>query len=84
MLLEETVLFTTKGVCKIQYSTRVCKYYPNLTLHIAGLRIYNGKSVIVKNWTIVTGKRATVPILEEWDMLDYLSERNIIHFRSFF
>ena len=32
-----------------------------LTLHIAGLRIDNGKSVIVKSWNIFRWKRATVP-----------------------
>ncbi len=35
-----------------------------LTLHIAGLRNNNGKSVIVKSWNIVRRTRATVPILE--------------------
>ncbi len=64
MLLEETVLFTTKRVRKIQYLTRFGNHYPMLTLHIAGLRIYNAKSVIVENWNIDRGKRATVPILE--------------------
>ena len=64
MLLEETVLFTTKRVCKIQYFTRVFNHYPMLTLHVAGLRIYNGRSVIIKNWNIVRGKRATVPIVK--------------------
>ena len=53
------------------------------TLHIAGLRIYNGKSVIVKSLNIVRGKRATVPILELWGTADYLVERNIILFRCF-
>ena len=84
LLLEETVLFTTKRACKIQYLTRVCNYHPIVILHIAGWRIYNGKSVIVKSCNIVRGKRATVPILELWDTVDYLLERNIIHFRGFF
>ena len=55
-----------------------------LTLHIAGLRVYNGKGVICKSWNIVRGKTATVPTLEVWDMVDYLLERNIIPFKSFF
>ena len=55
-----------------------------LTLHIAGLRIYNGKTVIVKSWIKIRGKRATVPILEYWDTVDYLLARSIIHFRCFF
>ena len=62
LLLEETVQFTTKRVCKKkQFLTRVCNHYPMLTPHIAGLRVYNGKSVIVKSWNIFRGKRATVP-----------------------
>ena len=64
LLLEETVLFATKRICKIHYLTRVCNHYPMLTVHFAGLRVYNGKSVIVKSWIIVRGKTATVPILE--------------------
>ena len=43
---------------------KVCNLYPMLSLHIAGLRIYNGKSVNVRSWNIVKGKGATVPILE--------------------
>ena len=83
--LEEIVLFTTKRVCKKQFLTRVCNHYPMLTLHIAGLRVYNGKSVIVKSWNIVRGKKATVPIPKEpRDTVDFLLERNIIHFRCFF
>ena len=84
LLLEETVLYTTKRVCKKLFLTRVCNLYPMFTLHIAGLRVYNGKSVIVKSWNIVRGKRAMVPILCQWDTVDYLLERNIIHFRCFF
>ena len=84
LLLEETVLFTTKRVCKIQFLTNVCNHYPMFTLHIAGLRVYNGKIVNVKSWNIVRGKRATVPIPEQWETVDYLLERNIIHFRCFF
>ena len=49
-----------------------------LTLHVAGLSINNGKSVIVKSWNKVRGKRTTVPILEQWDTVDYLLERNNI------
>ena len=64
LLLEEVVLFTTKRVCKIQFLTKVCNHYPMFTLHIAALRVYNGKSVIVKSWNIVRGKKVTVPILE--------------------
>ena len=41
--------FTTKRVCQIQFVARVCNHYPMLTLHIAGLRIYNGKSLFVES-----------------------------------
>ena len=34
-----------------------------LTLHIAGLRVYNGKSVIVESWSIVRGKEPRYPYL---------------------
>ena len=64
LLLEETVLFTTKRVCKKKFLTKVCFLYPMLTLHFAGLRVYNDKSVIVKSWNKVGGKRATVLIVE--------------------
>ena len=84
LLLEETVPFTTQRVCKKQVLTRVCNHYPMLTLHNTGWRVYKGKSVIVRSWNIVRGKKATVPILELWDPVDYLLERNIIHFRCFF
>ena len=49
LLLEENVLFTTKRVCKIQFLTRVCNQDPMLTLHIAGLRVDNSKSDIIKS-----------------------------------
>ena len=55
-----------------------------LTLHIAGLRIFNDKSVIVMSWNIVRGRRTTVPVLEWWDTVDYSLERKIIIFRCFF
>ena len=59
VLLEEIVLLTTGRVCKIQKLTRVCSQYPTLTLHFAGLRVYDGKSVFVKSWNTVRGKRTT-------------------------
>ena len=54
------------------------------TLRITGLRVDNGKSVSVKSWNLVRGKRATLPILKWWDTVDYLLERNIIQFEGFF
>ena len=46
--LEETVLFTTKKICKIQNLTKVCNGSPMLNLHIAELHSYIGKSVNLK------------------------------------
>ena len=56
LLLEETVHSTTVTVCKIQLVMRVCKHYPMLALHIAGLGFRNGKSVIVMRREIIRGK----------------------------
>ena len=84
-LLSKTVLFSSEGICKKQpYLTRVCNHYPLMTLQIAGLRIYNGKSVIVKSWKTVRGKKTMVPSVEKWETVECLLERNIIHFGYFF
>ena len=71
------LLFTSERTCKIHYLTRVCNQYPMLTLHIAGLPIYNGKSLNGKNWKLVTGKWMKVPILEWRYTIEYLLGRNI-------
>ena len=47
LLLEETVLFTTKRVCKPQFVSKICNHDPMFTLHIAGLRVDKSKSVII-------------------------------------
>ena len=70
LLFEETVLFATKIVCKKQKLTRVCNQYPMLALLNAGLRIYIGKSFLVKSGSIVRGKRTTVPTGEQWERVD--------------
>ena len=54
------------------------------TVHIAGLRLYNSKSVIVKSCNIVKKQRTTVPIIEWGDTVDCLLERNINQFRCSF
>ena len=54
------------------------------TLHIAGLRVDNSKSVIIKSWNIVKGKRAEVPKFEQRDTIDKLLQSKIIHFYTFF
>ena len=63
LLLEETVFYDQESRQKT-ILTRGCNPYPMFTLHIAWLSVYNGKSVLVKSWNIVRGKRATIPIVE--------------------
>ena len=46
MLLEGTVLFDSERIYEMQVEARVCNHYSILTLHSAGLRIYNGKRLI--------------------------------------
>ena len=82
MLFEKMVLFTSKSVCKIRFMTELCNHYPILNLHIAGLRVDNSKSVILKSSNIVRGKRTKVPITEWLDTIEYLLERNKIYFKS--
>ena len=64
LLLEETVLLYDQKSLQNAILTVVRYHYPNLTLHFAELRIYNGKIVIVKSWAAVRGKITTVPVLE--------------------
>ena len=54
-----------------------------LTQHIARLRIYNGKTVIVKIWNIVRGKATTLPIIDKRSTVEGLLERIIIPFKGF-
>ena len=56
VLLDETVLFTTKRVCKIQFTSEICNHDSMITLHIAGLRVDISESVIIKGWNIVCGE----------------------------
>ena len=76
--------FRTKGVCKNKSLPHVCNEYPMFTLHTAGLRIYNGKSVSAMSWNIVRGKKTTIPILEYWDTVDFLLERKLINLKKNF
>ena len=47
---------STKRVCRIHYMTRFCNLYLLVTLHFAGMRIYSGKSGIVKSWNTIRGR----------------------------
>ena len=72
MLLEKTVPITTKRVCKKQFVSEICNHDPMFTLHFAGLRVDNSKSVIIKRWNIVLEKRTEVPTFEQRDTIDKL------------
>ena len=50
------------------------------TLHFAGLRVDNSKSVIIKSWNIVWGERTEVPKFEQKDAINNLLQSKIIHF----
>ena len=56
--LRKLFFLTTERMCKKHYLTRVCRYYPMLILHIAGLRIYYGRSVNIQSWNIVRWERS--------------------------
>ena len=76
MLFEKTELFFCQKVCKVPSMTNFWKHYPMLTLHFAGLRVGNSKSVIVKNWNTVRAKWIQAPILEKQATIESLVERN--------
>ena len=64
--------------------TEICGHDPMFTLHIAGLRVDNSKSVLVKSWNIVWGERTEVPKFEQRDAIDNLLQSKIIQFYAFF
>ena len=51
-------------------------------LHIAGLRVDNSKSVIIKSWNIVWGERNEVPKFEQRDTINNLLQSKIIQYIS--
>ena len=55
-----------------------------LTLHIAGLRVDNSKSVIIKSWNMIWGEWTGVPKFEQKDTIDKLLQSIIIDFYTFF
>ena len=57
---------------------------PNFTLHVAGLRVDNSKSVFIKSWNIVWGERTEVPKFEQKDAIDKLLQSKIILSYTFF
>ena len=55
-----------------------------VTLQIAGLRISNGKRVIIKSWNIFWGEHTELPKIEQNDTIDYLLQSKITHFYKIF
>ena len=72
LVVEITVPFTSKRVCKIKFMSEICNHDPMFTLHIAGLRVDNSESVITESSNIVWGERSEVPKLEQKDTTDNL------------
>ena len=64
--------------------SEICIHDSMFTLHIAGLRVDNSKSVIIESWNIVSGERPEVPKLEQRDTIDNLLQNKIVHFYIFF
>ena len=84
LVVEKTVPFTSKGVCKIQFVSEFWNHDPIFTLQIAGLRVDNSKIVIIKSWNIVWGDWSKVPKFEMKDTIDNLLQSKIVHFYKFF
>ena len=55
-----------------------------LNLHFTALHFFIGKSVILKRWNIVIGKRSKAPIVEYRYKTEKILERSFIHFRCSF
>ena len=68
----------------MQFMPEICNHVTMFILHIAGLRVDNSKSVIVKRWNIVWGKRTEVPKSEQRDTIDSLLLCKVIIFRHSF
>ena len=84
LVVEKTVPFTSKRVCKIQLMLEICNHDPFFTLHIAGLRVDNSKSVNIKSWNIVWGERTEVPKFDQRDTITNLLQSKVIRFYTFF
>ena len=84
LVVEKIVPFASKRVCKIQFMSEICNHDPMFTLHIAGLRVDDSKSVIIKSWNIVGGERTEVPKFEQRDTINNLLQSKILHFYTFF
>ena len=84
LVVEKTVPFTSKRVCKIQFLSEICNHDPMFTLHIAGLRVDNSKSVFIESWKIVWGERTKVPKFQQRDTNNILCQSKNVHFYTFF
>ena len=61
LVVEKTVPFKSESVCKLQFRSEFSNLDPLFTLDIAGLRVDNSKSVILKIWNIAWGERTKLP-----------------------
>ena len=84
LVVEKTLLFTHKRVCKTHFIWEIGNHDPMFTLHIAGLRADNSKSVIVKSWNIVWGERTEVQKFEQRNTIDNLLQSKSIYFQTSF
>ena len=64
--------------------SEICDHDPMSTLHIAGWRVDDSKSVIIKSWNMVRGERTGVPKFERRDTIDNLLQSRIIRFYTIF
>ena len=62
----------------------ICNHDPLFILRIAGLRVDNSKSVIIKSWNIVSGERTEVPKFEQKDTIENLLQSKNIQFYTIF
>ena len=53
LVVEKTVPFTSKRVCKLKFMSEICNHDPMFILHVAGLRVDNSKSVIIESWNMI-------------------------------
>ena len=74
-VIEKTVSFTSKRVCRIQFVSEICNHDPMFTRPITGLRVDKCKSLNIKRWNIVWGEQTEVPKFEGYDQ-KFAAEQN--------
>ena len=71
---------TSGKVWKIQFLTRVCNYLPLPTMHVVGLRMYDGKSLAGMSWNLIWRKVTKVPMLEYQNTIDIMLQIIFFYF----